>query len=83
MKLISLDELIGNFQTYELRRSSQLKEENKRDRGLVLKALEDDRSNFDEEEIAMITRGFKKFFNKAKESTKRKNISKPRSNDRE
>jgi len=28
---ISLDELIGNLQTYELRRSSQQKEETKRD----------------------------------------------------
>jgi len=29
MNKISLDELIGNLQIYELRRSSQLKEENK------------------------------------------------------
>jgi len=35
MNKISLDELIGNLQTYELRRSSQLKEEIKRDRGLL------------------------------------------------
>ena len=82
MNEISLDELIGNLQTYELRRSSQVKEQIKRDQGLTLKALEDDSSNFDKEEIA-ITWRFKKFFNKAIESTKRKNISKPRSSDRE
>jgi len=78
----SLDELIRNLQMYELRRSSQVKEQIKRDQGLTLKALEDDSSNFDKEEIA-ITWRFKKFFNKAIESTKRKNISKPRSSDRE
>ena len=37
MNKISLDELIGNIQTYELRRNSQLKEETKRDRGLALR----------------------------------------------
>ena len=54
MNKISLDELIGNLQIYELRRSSQLKDETKRDRGLALKALEEDGSDLDEEEIAMI-----------------------------
>jgi len=54
MNEISLDELIGNLQTYELRRSSQLNEETKRDRGLALNVLEEDGSNFDEEEMAMI-----------------------------
>jgi len=35
MNEISLDELIGNLQTYKLRRSSQMKEETKRDRALL------------------------------------------------
>jgi len=65
MNEISLDELIGNLQTYELRTSSQLKEETMRDLGLALKALEDDGSDLDDEEMAMITRKFKKFFEKA------------------
>ena len=81
MNKISLDELIGNLQTYELRRSSQLKEETKRDRGLPLKALEEDALDFDEEKMTMITRKFKKFFKKAKENSKKKNFSKPRSNE--
>jgi len=72
MNKISLDELIGNLQTYELRRSSQLKEETKRYLGLSLKALEEDGSNLDEEEMAMITRKFNKFFKKAKENTKKR-----------
>jgi len=83
MNKISWDELIGNLQTYELRNSSQLKEENNRDRGLALKVLEDDDSDFDEEEMAMITQRFKKFFKKTKENTNQKNISEPKSNDRE
>jgi len=61
MNKISLDELIGNLQAYELRRSSQLKEDTKRDQALALKALEDD-SDLDEEDMAMFTRKFKKFF---------------------
>ena len=35
MDEISLDELIGNLQTYELRKNSQMKEEIKKDRGLA------------------------------------------------
>ena len=52
---ITLDELIGNLQTYELRKSYQQKEVTKKDRGLALKALEEDESDLDEEEIALIT----------------------------
>jgi len=42
MNEIPLDELIGNLQTYELRRNSQMKEEVKKDRGLALKVRESD-----------------------------------------
>jgi len=42
--------------------------------------LEDEGSDFDDEEMAMFTQRFKKFFKKAKENSKRKNISKPISN---
>jgi len=45
--------------------------------------LKEDGSDLDEEEMAMITRKFKKFFKKAKKNTKKKNFSKPRNNDRE
>ena len=75
---ISLDELIGNLQTYDHRRSSQLKEETKRVRGLALKALEEDDSDLDEEEMAMFFRKFKKLFKKARENSKKKNFSQPR-----
>jgi len=55
MNKISLDELIGNLQTYEIRRSAQVKEEAKGVRGFALKALESDDSDLDIEEIAMAT----------------------------
>ena len=81
MNEISLDELIGNLQTYELTRGSQQKEEIKRDRGLALMALEEDGLDLHKEEMAMITWKFKKFFKKAKQNSKKKNFSKPRSNE--
>ena len=54
MNEISLDELIGNLQTYELRRNSYMKGEVKKDCRLALKARESDNSDFDEEGMAMI-----------------------------
>jgi len=62
MKKITLDELIGNLQTYELRKNFQQKEEIKKDRGIALKVMEEDSSDLDVEEMAMITRKFKTFF---------------------
>jgi len=83
MKKITLDELIGNLQIYEIRRNSQQKEEIKKDRGVALKVMEEDSSDLDVEEMAMITCKFKKFFKKAKENSKRKTFSKLKNSDRE
>jgi len=83
LKAISLDELIGNLQTYELRKNSQQQEETKKDRGISLKLMEEDSSDFDDEDMAMITRKFKKFFKKTKENTRRKNFSKLKNTGRE
>jgi len=66
---------------YELRRSSQEKEEIKRDQGLALKALEDDDSDLNDKEMAITTRKLKKFFKKARENFKKKGINKPKSRD--
>ena len=76
MKAITLDELIGNLQTYELRRNSQQQEETKKDRGIALKVMEEDSLDFDDEDMAIITRKFKKFFKKTKENARKKNFSK-------
>ena len=83
MKKITLDELIENLQTYELRRNSQQKEEIKKDRGIALKVMDEDSSELNDEEMAMITHKFKKFFKKAKENSKKKNSSKFKNSDRE
>lgn len=72
MNEIFLDELIGNIQTYELRRCSQVKEETKKDQGFALKAVESDYSDLDEEEMAMITLKLKKFFKNARGNLKGK-----------
>ena len=74
MKKITLDELIGNLQTSELRRNSQQKQEIKKDRGIDLKDMEEDISDIDVKEMAMITCKFKKFFKKAKENSKKKKL---------
>ena len=65
-QVLSLDELIGNLQTYELRRNSQQQEETMKDRGLALKIMEEDSSDLDEEDMAMFSRKFKKFVKKTK-----------------
>jgi len=43
--------------------------------------LEEDGSDFYEDEMAMITRKFKKFFKKAEKNSKKKNVIKPRGNE--
>jgi len=66
-----------------LRRSSQQQQENKKDRGIALKIIEEDSSELDEEDMAMITRKSKKFFKKTKEGARRKHPSKFKNSDRE
>ena len=76
MDEISLDELIGNLQTYELRKNSQIKEETNKDRSLALKAMGSDDLDMYEEEIALLTRKFKKIFKKVGKSIKKYQQSK-------
>ena len=45
--------------------------------------MEEDSSDFDDEDMVMITRKFKKFFKKTKENARRKNFSKLKNTDRE
>jgi len=81
LKTLSLDELIGNLQTYELRRNSQQQEETKKDHGLALKIMEKDSSELDEEDMAMLTRKFKKFFKKTKARTRQKEPGRSKNTD--
>jgi len=83
LKTISLDELIGNLQTYELRRNSQQQEETKKDCGITLNVMEEDSSDLDDEDMDMLVRKFKKFFKKSKESIRKKHPSKFKNTDPE
>ena len=81
--MLSLDELIGNLQTYKLRRYSQQQEETKKDRGLALKIMEEDSSELNEEDMAMLTRKFKKFFKKTKVGTRQKQPGRSKNTDQD
>ena len=59
-------------------RTHNKKEEQKKDRGLALKAHEDTDSDLEDEDMALMSRKFKKFFKKVKENNKRKEFSKSR-----
>ena len=54
LKTLSLDELIGNLQTYELRRNSQKQEETKKENGISLKVMKEDSSNLVDEDMDML-----------------------------
>jgi len=58
-----------------------MKEETKKDRRLALKALESGGLDLDDEEVAMITQKFKKFFKKARGNFKKGSTSKQRRSD--
>ena len=79
MDEISLDELIGNLKTYELRKNSKVK----KDGDLALKALESEGSDLDDEEIAMIARRVTKLLIKAGWKLKKGSTSKARNSDRD
>jgi len=79
MDEISLDELIGSLQTYELQKNSQVK----KDHDLVRKALESEGLDLDDEEIAMVARMVTKLLKKAGWQLKKGSSSKARNNDRD
>lgn len=78
---ISLDELIGNLKTHEMRKMELSKEEPKKDKALVLKASEDDEFDYDDPYLAMFSK-FKKFMKNSKSASKRETSSKHKQNDK-
>ncbi|XP_070045573.1 uncharacterized protein [Nicotiana tomentosiformis] len=72
---ISLDELVGNLKTHEMRKIELRKEEPKKDKALVLKSFEDDESNYDDHDLAIFSK-FKRFMNNSKSSSKKETSSK-------
>nr|XP_018631400.1 uncharacterized protein LOC108947676 [Nicotiana tomentosiformis] len=69
---ISLDELVGNLKTHEIKKIELRKEEPRRDKALVLKASEEDEFDSDDLDLAMFAK-FKKFMRNSKNASKREN----------
>ncbi|XP_075099018.1 uncharacterized protein LOC142175909 [Nicotiana tabacum] len=78
---ISLDELIGNLKTHEMRNLELRKEKPKREKALVLKATEEDESENDNLDIAIFAK-FKKFMKNSRNAPKRESNSKPKKADK-
>ncbi|GAB2275855.1 hypothetical protein Dimus_039157 [Dionaea muscipula] len=69
LQTLPLEELIGNLMTFELMLNSRTKEASKRDKSLALKtnaAAVEESSESDDEELALMTRKFRKFFKQAR-----------------
>ncbi|XP_070054754.1 uncharacterized protein [Nicotiana tomentosiformis] len=81
MDKISLDELVGNLKTQEMRKIEQRKEQPKRDKALVLKASEDDESDNDDPDLAIFAK-FKRFMKNSKSASKREISSKSKKIDK-
>jgi len=73
---ISLDELVGNLKTHEIRKIELRTEEPKRDKALVLKAYEEDESYSDDPDLAMFAK-FKKFMKNSKNVSKKETNGNP------
>ncbi|KAH0712167.1 hypothetical protein KY289_008126 [Solanum tuberosum] len=78
-----IDELVGNLKTYEMNVESTKISEGSKEKNLACKVTdENDESDLDEEDIALISRNFNKFlkkvinFGKKSTPTKKKNIEK-------
>ena len=65
---MSLDELVGNLKTYEM--NVDKRGEGNKEKVLGLKATESDESDIDDDDLALISRNFKKLFKWGLNSTK-------------
>ncbi|XP_070049150.1 uncharacterized protein [Nicotiana tomentosiformis] len=72
---ISLDNLVGNLKTHEMRKIELRKEDPKKDNDLILKASKDDESDYDDPDLAMFAK-FKRFMKNSKSASKRETSSK-------
>ena len=66
---MSLDELVGNLKTYEM--NVDKRGEWNKEKGFGLKATESDESDIDDDDLALISRNFKKLFKMGLNSTKK------------
>ncbi|XP_070031325.1 uncharacterized protein [Nicotiana tomentosiformis] len=73
---LNLDELIGHLTTYELKRQTMNMDVPKKERSLALRITEG--SNLEDDEMAMITKDFKKYLMRGKTSSRNGGYNKPR-----
>ncbi|XP_070044908.1 intracellular protein transport protein USO1-like [Nicotiana tomentosiformis] len=73
---LRLDELIRNLTAYELRRQTMNMDVPKKERSLALRITE--RADLEEDEMAMITKDFKKYLMRGKGSSRDENYNKAR-----
>ncbi|XP_070039677.1 uncharacterized protein [Nicotiana tomentosiformis] len=73
---LRLDELIGNLTAYELRRLTMKMDVPKKERSLTLRITEG--ADLEEDEMAMITKDFKKYLKRGKGSSRGGNYNKAR-----
>ncbi|XP_070029653.1 uncharacterized protein [Nicotiana sylvestris] len=73
---LKLDELIGNLTSYELRRQTMKMDAPKKERGLALR--KDKGTDLENDEMAMITKDFKKYLMRVKGSSRGATFNKPR-----
>jgi len=69
---LKLDELIGNLTAYELRRQTMKMDAPKKEKSLALRIAEG--ADLEDDEMAMITRDFKKYLMRGKGFFKRYNL---------
>nr|XP_016496319.1 PREDICTED: uncharacterized protein LOC107815269 [Nicotiana tabacum] len=74
--ILKLDELIGNLTAYELRRKTMKMDVPKKERSLTLRITKG--ADLEEDEMAMITKDFKKYLMRGKGSSRGGNYNKTR-----
>ncbi|XP_070014530.1 uncharacterized protein [Nicotiana sylvestris] len=73
---LKLDELIGNFTTYELRRQTMKIDSSKKERSMALRITEG--VDLEEDEMTIITKDFKKYLMSGKGPSRSGSYNKPR-----
>ena len=68
---MTLDELVGNLKTYEMNVDNAKRGEGSKDKIFSFKTTESDKSNHDDEDIAVIRRNFKRLFKKSENYEKK------------
>ena len=66
LEQMTLDELVGNLKTFETKAEGRRKGESSKEKNIAFKATNDKYSDSEDEEVALLTRNFKKFIMKTR-----------------